>query len=47
MDGAVLFADLSGFTVLSEKLKDEHKKETEAGGVVPWTPPERLCLKSV
>ena len=27
MDGAILFADVSGFTVMSERLKSEYEEE--------------------
>eukprot|EP00039_Didymoeca_costata_P010268 m.137830 g.137830 ORF g.137830 m.137830 type:complete len:1191 (+) comp14763_c0_seq1:324-3896(+) len=45
MEGAVLFADVSGFTALSELLKDKYDALVKAGEKPEWTAPEMLCQK--
>jgi class 3 adenylate cyclase len=45
MQGAVLFADVSGFTALAESLKRDYQLAAERGEIPEWTPPERLCQK--
>lgn len=45
MTGAVLFADVSGFTALSEKLKKDWEALLQRGTAPGWSPSERLCQK--
>jgi len=45
MVGAVLFADVSGFTALSEKLKKEWEELIASDESPDWSPSEKLCQK--